>query len=141
LPAGQAMIVSSSRPTRIPDIDVSATRQRHSRLKSSTTARILNRRLSARASLTKSRDQRWFGPCGIVIGALEAPFPRISFATYYYTREAPPNWNATVHSTVFKARPEERLRRYLLMPAELLQFANGVHWVKRGVRRLVNAVH
>jgi hypothetical protein len=35
------MIVSSSRPTRSPDSDVSASRQRHSRVKSTTTARIL----------------------------------------------------------------------------------------------------
>jgi len=68
----------------------------------------------------------------------EAPFPRISFATYYYTRERPANWGDGVHSTVFKARPEERLRGYVLMPAEVMQrrFASGVHQIKRGIKRL-----
>lgn len=71
-----------------------------------------------------------------------APFPRLSFATYYYTREAPSNWKGTVHSTIFKARPEERLRRYLLMPAETLQqrVTNGMRRVKRGVKKVINAV-
>jgi hypothetical protein len=50
-----------------------------------------------------------------------APLPRISFATYYYTRQPPPNWTGTVHNTIFKARPEEWLRRYVLMPTEALQ--------------------
>jgi hypothetical protein len=62
--------VSSSRATRAPDSDVSATSARHSRVKSSTTQSIQNRRPQANASLTKSRLQRWLGPCGIVIGAL-----------------------------------------------------------------------
>ncbi len=43
---------------------------------------------------------------------------RISFAAYYYTREAPVSWSGTAHSTVFKARPQERIRGYLLMPIE-----------------------
>ena len=37
---------------------------RHSRVKSSTTARMRKRRLSVRVSLRKSSDQRWFGPWG-----------------------------------------------------------------------------
>ena len=71
-----------------------------------------------------------------------APYPRISFAAYYYTREAPANWKGTFHSTIFKARPEERFRRYVLMPAELLQqrFITGVRSIKRGVKQLMNAV-
>lgn len=43
---------------------------------------------------------------------------RISFAAYYYTREAPESWDGTSHSTVFKARPQERIRGYLLTPIE-----------------------
>ena len=43
---------------------------------------------------------------------------RISFAAYYYTREAPAHWNGTKHTTVFKARPKERIRGYFLMPME-----------------------
>lgn len=72
----------------------------------------------------------------------DAPFPRISFATYYYTREPPPSWKGTAHSTIFKARPEEKLRGYVLMPAERLQqqLAEGVHQIKRGIKKLVDAV-
>src|SRR5262245_32385361 len=58
---------------------------------------------------------------GVTPVTTAAPFPRISFAAYYYTRQAPPNWTGSVHSTVFKARPDEPLRRYVLMPAEALQ--------------------
>ena len=70
-----------------------------------------------------------------------APFPRISFAAYYYTREAPANWSGTFHSTIFKARPEERLRGYFLMPAETLQkrLTSGMRSIKRGVKRLTGA--
>ena len=32
-----------------------------------------------------------------------APYPRLSFATYYYTREAPENWKGDVHGTIFRA--------------------------------------
>ena len=60
----------SSRATLTPDSDVSATSVRHSRVKSSTTVRMRNRRPQAGLSDTKSRLQRWFGPSGSVIGAL-----------------------------------------------------------------------
>jgi hypothetical protein len=46
----QAMMTSSSRTTRKPGSEVSATSARHSRVKSSTTARIQKRRPSANAS-------------------------------------------------------------------------------------------
>jgi hypothetical protein len=65
-----AMRASSSRATLRPGSDVSATRQRHSRVKSSTTARMRKRRPSLNASPRKSSDQRWFGPCGMVSGVL-----------------------------------------------------------------------
>jgi hypothetical protein len=70
-----------------------------------------------------------------------APFPRISFAAYYYTREAPSNWRGNIHSTIFKARPEERLRRYVLMPSAVIRqhFTDGVRQIKREIKRLVNA--
>jgi Rps23 Pro-64 3,4-dihydroxylase Tpa1-like proline 4-hydroxylase len=41
---------------------------------------------------------------------------RRSFAAYYYTREAPTHWKGVAHSTIFRARPNERLRGYVLMP-------------------------
>ena len=44
-------------------------------------------------------------------------FARLSFAAYYYTREAPHGWNGKRHSTLFRARPEEKLKRWVLMPA------------------------
>jgi 2OG-Fe(II) oxygenase superfamily len=43
---------------------------------------------------------------------------RKSFAAYYYTKEAPPGWNGESHSTVFRARPTERLKGHVLMPLE-----------------------
>ena len=68
-----------------------------------------------------------------------APYPRISFATYYYTREAPPNWDGKVHSTIFRARPEERFRGVILMPAAKVQerFKAGIRKIKREAKRLV----
>ena len=59
----RATTASSSRTTRNPGSDVSATSVRHSRVTSSTTARIRKRRPSAKASDRKSRLQRRFGPC------------------------------------------------------------------------------
>jgi Rps23 Pro-64 3,4-dihydroxylase Tpa1-like proline 4-hydroxylase len=79
---------------------------------------------------------------GVTPVTTAAPFPRISFAAYYYTREAPPNWKGTVHSTVFKARPEERLRHYVLMPAENFRhrLTSGVRHIKREIKRVLDAV-
>ncbi len=48
-----------------------------------------------------------------------APYVRQSFAAYYYTREAPPGPSVS-HSTIFKARPNERLRGLVVMPMEKL---------------------
>jgi hypothetical protein len=71
-----------------------------------------------------------------------AGYPRISFATYYYTREAAPNWDGDVHSTIFKARPEERFRKYLLMPAESVRrrISGSAHRLKSSVKKLIGAV-
>ena len=41
---------------------------------------------------------------------------RQSFAAYYYTKAAPAGWDGKEHSTIFRARPSEPLRRYVLMP-------------------------
>jgi hypothetical protein len=60
---------------------------------------------------------------------------RKSFAAYYYTKEAPPNWSGQIHSTVFKARPDEKLRGYVLMPVQRLR-----HEVRQGLRRVKNRV-
>ena len=76
---------------------------------------------------------------GVTPVTADAPGPRQSFATYYYTHEAPPHWKGVAHSTIFKARPEEKLRGYVLMPAEVVrrQVSRGVRQVKQGVKRLM----
>lgn len=48
----------------------------------------------------------------------DAHAPRQSFAAYYYTKDAPPAWDGEHHSTIFRARPDERLRRYVIVPVE-----------------------
>ena len=60
---------------------------------------------------------------------------RRSFATYFYTREAPAGWTGKAHSTIFKARPDEWMRGNLLMPAE-----NSVRRASRGLRMVKNKI-
>jgi hypothetical protein len=43
---------------------------------------------------------------------------RKSFAAYYYTKEAPAGWDGAKHSTIFRARPEERWKGLVAMPLE-----------------------
>lgn len=64
---------------------------------------------------------------------------RRSFATYYYTKEAPPGWAGEVHSTIFKARPEEWLRGRVLMPAEssIADARRGFQSLKRKIKTIV----
>jgi 2-oxoglutarate-Fe(II)-dependent oxygenase superfamily protein len=68
-----------------------------------------------------------------------APYPRNSFATYYYTKERPENWVGGVHSTIFKARPTESIRARVLMPMERVQqkILTSVGSLKRGLRRMI----
>src|SRR5258706_6403316 len=61
-------IAPSSRATRRLGSDVSATSARHSRVKTSTIARMQNRRPSANASDRKPGLQRWLGPGGSAKG-------------------------------------------------------------------------
>ena len=49
-----------------------------------------------------------------------AGISRNSFAAYYYTMEAPEAWDGTRHTTVFRARPNERWRARVLVPLERL---------------------
>jgi hypothetical protein len=60
---------------------------------------------------------------------------RQSFAAYYYTKEPPAGWDGTVHSTMFKARPDEKVRKYVLMPAE-----RAVEVVRSRARRVKGRV-
>ena len=64
---------------------------------------------------------------------------RKSFAGYYYTAEAPAGWDGQKHSTLFRARPDERLRGYLLMPAERIrnEIREGLFRVRRKVKKLL----
>lgn len=68
----------------------------------------------------------------------EAPFPRQSFAVYYYTVEAPPAW-AGVHDSIFRARPDEKVKGYVLMPAEAMgrKLRYGARRIKGGIKRLL----
>jgi hypothetical protein len=61
---------------------------------------------------------------------------RISFAAYYFTKEAPAHWDGTKHTTIFKARPNERLRAYVLMPFERAR-SDYYPAAKRAVKRLI----
>ncbi|MCH2144190.1 MAG: 2OG-Fe(II) oxygenase [Phycisphaerales bacterium] len=60
---------------------------------------------------------------------------RKSFAGYYYTTETPDWWDGKAHSTVFKARPDEKLKGTILMPADRIR--RLFRRVRRGVGRLV----
>lgn len=64
---------------------------------------------------------------------------RKSFAAYYYTHEPPPNWSGQDHSTVFKARPGETFRGYVMMPAKkLMDFTRlSIHKAKQAVKRVM----
>jgi len=76
------------------------------------------------------------------VTAVECPAgtARKSFAAYYYTKEAPANWNGQHHSTIFKARPDEYMKRHVLMPTEAMyaQVRRGVRSAKSAVKRLIN---
>lgn len=60
---------------------------------------------------------------------------RKSFAAYYYTKEPPPGWNGKSHTTIFKARPDEHLRRWVQMPAEKIQ--RSTRKAIRGLKDLI----
>jgi Rps23 Pro-64 3,4-dihydroxylase Tpa1-like proline 4-hydroxylase len=76
---------------------------------------------------------------GVVPISPDAPAPRKSFATYYYTKEAPAHWTGVSHSTIFKARPEERVKGLVLMPAEAAKktIDAEVERLKGGIKSLI----
>jgi len=75
------------------------------------------------------------------VTALTCPenMARRSFAAYYYTRQPPPDWDGKEHSTVFRARPNERFKGSVLMPGERAARAirESVDGIKRVVRRKI----
>lgn len=46
---------------------------------------------------------------------------RRSFATYFYTREAPEGWDGKKHTTIFKPRPDEFFRGNVSVPFQKLR--------------------
>lgn len=62
---------------------------------------------------------------------------RQSFAAYYYTREAPPQWAGTSHSTIFRARPDEKIRGLVQMPLE--KFRRGLAEKVKQSKRMVKS--
>lgn len=60
---------------------------------------------------------------------------RRSFAAYYYTHEAPKHWNGVAHSTIFRARPTERFKKYVAMPIE--QTVKGLrNYIASGIKKV-----
>jgi Rps23 Pro-64 3,4-dihydroxylase Tpa1-like proline 4-hydroxylase len=53
---------------------------------------------------------------------------RKSFAAYYYTKEAPEGWSGQNHDTIFKARPNEWMRKHILMPKENAVRQTKLNW-------------
>ena len=56
------------------------------------------------------------------VTAVRSPegIPRKSFAIYLYNEVSDSDFNTRSHSTIFRARPEEKLKKYVTMPAETL---------------------
>ena len=60
---------------------------------------------------------------------------RRSFAAYYYTQENDETFRENAHSTIFRARPEEHLKRNVLMPVE--RFRRFVRSIRSKIARAV----
>jgi hypothetical protein len=63
---------------------------------------------------------------------------RKSFAAYYYTKEAPAHYPGHAHNTVFKARPDEKLKG-VLMPVERNILA-AKQLLRQGARKIKRAL-
>jgi Rps23 Pro-64 3,4-dihydroxylase Tpa1-like proline 4-hydroxylase len=76
---------------------------------------------------------------GVLPVSHDARSPRKSFATYYYTSEAPAHWTGVSHGTIFKARPDEKLKGAVLMPVESAKrkIYSLVGSLKNGVRGVI----
>jgi hypothetical protein len=64
---------------------------------------------------------------------------RRSFAVYYYTIEPPERGTGRDHSTIFRARPDEYLKRFVVVPAARARYAmrDAKNELKRQVRRFL----
>ena len=56
---------------------------------------------------------------------------RNSFAAYYYTKEAPPDWSGAFHNTIYKTRPGDWMKGTVLMPLERVQRRSA--WLASGL--------
>ena len=82
------------------------------------------------------------------VAPLKCPPDRVrrSFATYYYTKEPPAHGDTAMHSTIFRARPDEKLRGYVLMPAERITrgtidgIRGGAAWARRLAGRVLRVI-
>ena len=94
--------------------------------------------LSPEVEASLARETSDTGFHGVRPVSEEAPFPRQSFAVYYYTVEASPAW-AGVHDSIFRARPDEKVKGYVLMPAEAMgrKLRYGARRIKGGIKRLL----
>jgi 2OG-Fe(II) oxygenase superfamily len=65
---------------------------------------------------------------------------RKSYAAYYYTVDPPPGWDGKTHSTIFKARPDEKFRGTVLMPAEKMRrsLSESIENAKQAVKKLID---
>ena len=72
------------------------------------------------------------------VAAVRCPEDRVrkSFAAYYYTKEAPTQWDGEVHSTSFRPRPDEFLKGNVLMPLERARqrLRSAVAGIKRKIK-------
>ena len=75
---------------------------------------------------------------GVLPVSNDARCPRKSFATYYYTTEAPGNWEGVSHGTIFRARPNEKLKGGVLMPVEAARrrISALVQRLRKSVKRI-----
>lgn len=76
---------------------------------------------------------------GVTAVTCPPDFVRKSFASYFYTQEAPAHYRGVDHSTIFKARPDEHLKRMLLMPAEHAKrrVKGGIGLAKRAAKKIL----
>ncbi len=64
---------------------------------------------------------------------------RKSFAAYYYTLDETSNLDEISHSTIFRARPTERWKRWVAMPVERVgrSLVDGKNTIKRAIKKIV----
>jgi len=75
------------------------------------------------------------------VTAVKSPpgIDRKSFAIYLYNEESNPDVYGESHSTVFKARPGEKFKKYYQMPAEagMKKLSQAIHGGKQIIKRVI----